>query len=219
MGRRRACLPIHQPSIRPGMPPVCCVLLPDWGTFMNSFLATDTTAYPDALYLTCSDWPVGPPADGCAPLYTVRNAGNLVPTDPAEGSVDAALDFALNHLHVRSVVVCGHSDCGAMGALLSEPIDAPTSAVGRWLDNARDTLAAYHEHHLARVDAAASGFNQVDQLAVVNVAIQSQRLVRHPLLAAAAHSGRLRVAGTFYSLGAQLLYEVTATGIPAPGAR
>ncbi|CPY64757.1 Probable transmembrane carbonic anhydrase [Mycobacteroides abscessus] len=158
------------------MPPVCCVLLPDWGTFMNSFLATDTTAYPDALYLTCSDWPVGPPAGGCAPLYTVRNAGNLVPTDPAEGSVDAALDFALNHLHVRSVVVCGHSGCGAMGALLSEPIDAPTSAVGRWLDNARDTLAAYHEHHLARVGAAASGFNQVDQLAVVNVAIQSQRL-------------------------------------------
>ncbi|MCV7084275.1 carbonic anhydrase, partial [Mycolicibacter hiberniae] len=112
---------------------------------MNSFLATDTTAHPDALYLTCSDWPVGPPAATGA-LCTIRNVGNLVPTDPAEGSVDAALDFALNELRVRSIVVCGHSGCGAMAALLSESIDAPTSPVGRWLDNARDTLVAYRDH-------------------------------------------------------------------------
>lgn len=189
---------------------------------MTSFPETDTTHYPDAFYLACSDWPVLPgaaTANTSGELCTVRNIGNLVPTDPAEGSVDAALDYAINQLQVHSIVVCGHSGCGAMASLLSESIDTPTSPVGRWLDNARDTLVAYREFHLARVGAAASGFNQTDQLAVVNVTVQVERLVHHPILVAAVMSGRLRVAGTFFSADTGRLYQVTATGIPAPGAR
>lgn len=189
---------------------------------MNSFLNTDTTDYPDALQLACSDWPPLPAAatgNTPGPLLTVRNVGNLVPTDPAEGSVDAALDFALNELQVRTIVVCGHSGCGAMKTLLSESIDTPTSAVGRWLDNARDTLVAYREFHLARVGAAASGFSQADQLAVVNVVIQVERLAHHPSLVAAVLSGRLRIAGTFYSAEAGRQYQVSTNGIPAPEPR
>ncbi|NGX06097.1 carbonic anhydrase [Mycobacteroides franklinii] len=192
---------------------------------MTSLRDTDTTAYPDALYLACSEAPMPPGAAATGAsgpsgeLLTVRNIGNLVPTDPAEGSVDAALDFALNALQVRTIVVCGHSGCGAMASLLSESIDTPTSSVGRWLDNARDTLGAYREFHLARVGAAARGFSQADQLAVVNVVIQVERLVHHPILVAAVVSGRLQVAGTFYSADTGSLYEVSATGIPTPGVR
>lgn len=188
---------------------------------MTSFADADTAHYPEAFYLACSDLPALPAAVAgrAGPALTVRNIGNVVPTDPAESSVDAALDYALNELQVRTIVVCGHSGCGAMDSLLSESIDTPTRPVSRWLDYARDTLAAYHEFHLARVGAAANGFNHADQLAVVNVVIQVERLVYHPILVAAIVSGRLRVAGIFYSAATERLYEVSATGIPTPGTR
>ena len=76
---------------------------------------------PHAVFLTCADARIMPDvitASGPGDLYTVRNVGNLVPTDPGDRSVDAALDFAINQLEVSSVVVCGHSSCGAMTALL-----------------------------------------------------------------------------------------------------
>lgn len=151
--RRRACLPIRQPSIWPGTPPVCLVLLFRLGHFRHEpFLATDN-GHPDALYLTCSDWPVGPPAATGA-LRTIRNVGNLVPTDPAEGSVDAALDFALNELGcVRS---CAGTGCGAMAALLSESIDAPTSPAGRWFRQPRDRAVRRQCRHRGHLNRGAS---------------------------------------------------------------
>ncbi|MGH3953889.1 MAG: carbonic anhydrase [Mycobacterium sp.] len=186
---------------------------------MTSFFDSHHNEHPDALYLACSDGPAVPDTantDISGERFTVRNVGNVVPTDPADASVDAALDFAVNQLRVRSIVVCGHSHCGAMKTLLSESIDAPTSPVCRWLDYARETLVAYRDYHVARVSAAASGLENADQLAVVNVAIQVDRLVRHPILVAATISGRLRVTGTFFSDTDTRLYEVSTNGFLAP---
>ncbi|MUM18604.1 carbonic anhydrase [Mycobacterium sp. CBMA271] len=186
---------------------------------MTSFFDIHDTEHPDTLHLACSDGPVVVHTAKTAvrgELLTVRNMGNVVPTDPADASVDAVLDYAVNQRHVRSIVVCGHSNCGAMKTLLSESIDTPTSPVCRWLDYARETLIAYRDHHVARVGAAASGFDNADQLAVVNVAIQVERLVRHPILVAATVSGRLHVSGTFYSESDARLYAVSTNGLPAP---
>ncbi|NGX08670.1 carbonic anhydrase [Mycobacteroides franklinii] len=166
----------------------------------------------DTLLLTCSDWPGLPRPivpDKPAQLFIVRNIGNVVPNDPFEASVDAALDIAVNQLDVQSVIVCGHSGCAAMEALLSESIDSPTGPVGRWLEYARESLFAYHEYHLARVGAAAHGFSEVDQLGAVNVAIQLERLVRDPLLAAAVTANRIRVAGLFHSQKSHRLYDIS----------
>ncbi|MUM17207.1 carbonic anhydrase [Mycobacterium sp. CBMA271] len=171
---------------------------------------------PDALFLTCADSRILPnviTASGPGDLFTVRNVGNLVPTDPADGSVDASLDFAINQLGISSVVVCGHSSCGAMKALLTESTDAPTTPVGRWLDYGRDSLIAFEEHHPARASAEACGFNEVDQLGIVNVAIQVERLIHHPTLAGAVVAGRLRVVGTFFNIAEAHVYEVDENGI------
>jgi carbonic anhydrase len=174
---------------------------------------------PHAVFLTCADSRIIPDiitASGPGDLYIVRNVGNLVPTDPADRSVDAALDFAFNQLKASSVVVCGHSSCGAMAALLQDSTDQATTAMGQWLDHAHDSLAAYQDHHPARVSAESDGFNEVDQLSIVNVAIQVERLTRHPILAPAKAAGALQVVGMFFDVSTAHVYEVNQNGIVRP---
>ncbi|MGV0586815.1 bifunctional SulP family inorganic anion transporter/carbonic anhydrase [Mycobacteroides chelonae] len=174
---------------------------------------------PDALFLTCADSRILPnviTASGPGDLFTVRNVGNLVPTGTADGSVAASLDFAINQLGVSSVVVCGHSSCGAMKAVLTESTGTPTTPVGRWLDYARDSLIAYEDHHPARASAEAHGFNEVDQLGIVNVAMQVERLVHHPILAAAVIAGQVRVIGAFFDIAEAHVYEIDENGLPSP---
>jgi carbonic anhydrase len=171
---------------------------------------------PDTVFLTCMDSRILPniiTMTGPGDLFTVRNPGNLVPTDPAEVSVDAALDLAINEFGVRSVVVCGHSSCAITAALLRESPATRASAVTRWLDYAQDSLTAYQQNHPARASAETHGFSEADQLGVVNVAVQMERLTHHPILAAAVASGQVRVVGTFFNIDSAHLYEVDQNGI------
>jgi carbonic anhydrase len=179
---------------------------------------TDSTR-PNAVFLTCADARIMPAvitASGPGDLYVVRNVGNLVPTDPADRSVDAALDVAFNQLGVTSVVVCGHSSCGAMTTLLQDGPDQGTTAIGQWLEHARDSLAAYQNHHPARGSAESDGLSEADQLSIVNVAIQMERLTCNPILAPAKASGALKVFGIFFDISTAHVYEVNQDGIVRP---
>ncbi len=174
---------------------------------------------PDTVFLTCADSRILPDvitASRPGDLYIVRNVGNLVPTDPAELSVDAALDFAVNQLGVSSVVVCGHSSCRAMKALLDDTTKQATTPMGLWLEHANDSLAAYRDHHPARLSAVSNGFGEVDQLAIVNVAVQVERLGRNQILAPAVASGALRVVGMFFDFSTVHVHEVDQSGLVSP---
>lgn len=172
---------------------------------------------PDTLFLTCADSRLVPnviTASGPGDLFTVRNVGNLVPAEPhTDPSVEAALEFAIDQLGVGSIVVCGHSSCGAMTGLLAD--DEPAGAVGAWLRNARASLAAFRSGHPAARSAADAGFGEVDQLAIVNVAVQMQTLQRHPLVGRAIADGRVRVVGMFFDIPTARVIDVTATGVTA----
>ena len=101
---------------------------------------------PDTLMVTCSDSRVVPdllasthPGD----LFTMRNVGNLIPPATAEGisigdvSEASAIEYAVLVLKVANIVVCGHSECGAMKAILacSPRPDAPN--LEKWLHHAQ----------------------------------------------------------------------------------
>ena len=94
---------------------------------------------PDCLFIACSDSRVAAnvfastdPGD----LFVVRNLGNIMPPFPDRGSAVAALEFSLEILKVSHIIVCGHSDCGAMRALAQKPAPSSNTPLAAWLKHA-----------------------------------------------------------------------------------
>ncbi|MFI6311775.1 SulP family inorganic anion transporter [Nocardia fusca] len=167
---------------------------------------------PDSFFLTCSDSRIVPNVithSGPGDLFTVRNVGNLVPEHDA--SVEAALVFALEKLSVRTVVVCGHSCCGAMGALYSGESAGP--GIDRWLEYGRPSLERYRAGHVVGAAAEAAGFGPVEQLSMVNIAVQLENLRRHPSVRRAIEERGLTVSGLFFDIASARLIEVSVDGI------
>ena len=103
---------------------------------------------PQALVISCSDSRVVPEIitdSGPGDLFVTRNAGNVVPafSDTADGGVTSAIEYAIVGLGVEHVVVCGHTDCGAMKALLCPEALAEMPAVANWLGHCRCSLDAF----------------------------------------------------------------------------
>ncbi|MCX5252755.1 MULTISPECIES: carbonic anhydrase [Streptomyces] len=96
---------------------------------------------PQVLFITCSDSRVVPALiTGARPgeLFELRTAGNIVPPYASEHptSEAATIEYAVEVLGVRDIVVCGHSHCGAVGALVrGDDLDA-VPAVRDWLNHA-----------------------------------------------------------------------------------
>lgn len=168
---------------------------------------------PDSFFLTCSDSRIVPNVitnSGPGDLFTVRNVGNLVP-EHGDASVEAALVFALEKLDVRSVVVCGHSSCGAMGALYSGESGGP--GIDNWLEHGQASLARYHAGDVVGRAAEAAGFGPVEQLSMVNIAVQLENLHRHPSVRRAVEERGVTVSGLFFDIASARLIQVCVDGI------
>jgi carbonic anhydrase len=161
---------------------------------------------PETLFITCSDSRIVPnviTSSGPGDLFTVRNVGNLIAENQTDPSIEAAIAFAVEKLRVSSIVVCGHSSCGAMNALLANntPETVGEEHLQTWLAHGLPALTAYDGgRHPVAQDAAAAGFTAVDQLSMVNVSTQVEALIRHPLVADAHSRGDLDVIGVFYDI-------------------
>ncbi|AYF76691.1 carbonic anhydrase [Nocardia yunnanensis] len=169
---------------------------------------------PDSLFVTCADSRIVPNVitnSGPGDLFTVRNVGNLIPRDAQDSSMEAALIYALDKLHVRSVVVCGHSGCGAMGALHSELVTG--SQLDDWLAHARPSLDRFRLGHPVAAAAAAAGFGTVDQLGMVNVAVQLETLSAHPVVRRGVEERGVVLSGLFFDIASARVIEVTVDGI------
>ncbi|NMI00205.1 SulP family inorganic anion transporter [Pseudonocardia acidicola] len=131
---------------------------------------------PSGLLLSCADSRVMPNVithSGPGDLFTVQNVGNLV----AGTSVRAAVQYATSVLRVPLIAVCGHSGCGAMRGLLDGvPTDMPDGALGDWLKAGAPSLQAYRDGHPVAQAALRAGYGDTEALAMVNVALQLDRL-------------------------------------------
>lgn len=157
---------------------------------------------PDALLIACSDSRVVPNLFASAEpgdLFVVRNVGNLVPpVDPELGrtpgaSVPAAIEFAVQGLGVRDVIVCGHSDCGAMRAIQA----------GRAVEGAPN-LDAWLRHGQpdgSRRSSVGEGLEPWNALSQRNVLQQLEHLRTYPAVQRAEAAGRLRLSGWWFDIG------------------
>ena len=156
---------------------------------------------PTAMFIGCADSRIVPEMltqQDPGSLFVVRNAGNIVPPhSTVPGGVTASIEYAVAVLGIPDIVICGHSGCGAMRAILrgGQQLEK-LPAVARWLhyaDRARDAALAEHRH--------ASEETKLSALVRENVLAQLDHLLTHPCVAEAVHNKQLRLHGWVYDIG------------------
>jgi len=169
---------------------------------------------PDLLWIGCSDSRV--PANeivGLAPgeLFVHRNVANLVPVTDLNAM--AVIEYAVNGLHVKHIIVCGHYHCGGIQAAIE---GHQAGAVALWLQPARLVADANREE----LDAIPKSGERWDRLCELNVAAQVQAVASSEIVEHAWERGLpLAVHGWIYDLHDGLLrdLEVTAGNISVDG--
>ncbi len=168
------------------------------------FQALASGQSPDTLFITCADSRVVPnlllstdPGD----LFTMRNVGNLIPPATGDGvstgdlSEASAIEYAVSVLKVRNIVVCGHSGCGAMKAVLDSDMVARAPNLARWLYHADS--AAFRLEKDGPLDAARPPYDQLSQL---NVLTQLDHLATYPIVRDQVATGRLQLIGWWFDI-------------------
>ncbi|HLX03372.1 MAG TPA: carbonic anhydrase [Trinickia sp.] len=154
---------------------------------------------PHTLFITCADSRVSPemitqtrPGE----LFVCRNIGNIVPAyGEMLGGVSAVVEYAVLALNVRQVVVCGHTDCGAMKGLAADvSIADEMPTVHAWLRNAEAARSVVRTRKIEHDHV-------VEALVEENVRLQLMHLRTHPAVAARLAEGRLALQGWVYDIG------------------
>jgi carbonic anhydrase len=182
-------------------------LLPD---YRETFARLAIGQKPDALFIACSDSRVVPnlfastdPGD----LFVMRNVGNLVPPccEPDPGGVaaaePAAIEFSVLNLNVRDIIVCGHSECGAMQALMTDPECRDRPYLKSWLRHAAGVLPQLDESRLAAADL--TPHNRLSQL---NVLQQIEHLKSYPMIRERLAANRLALHGWWFDIAGADVY-------------
>ena len=170
---------------------------------------------PSQLFITCADSRLVPnviTSSGPGDLFTVRNIGNLV--SQPDDSAAAAIEYAVDVLEVSTVVVCGHSGCGAMQSLLRGAHRREGQAgtpLTRWLRHGQDSLQRVR-HAPARIRGSAPSEDPLERLCLTNVAQQLDNLRAHASVRRALESGRLRLTGLYFDFATAQAYRLARNG-------
>jgi carbonic anhydrase len=153
---------------------------------------------PEALFVGCSDSRISvdlitqtAPGD----LFVCRNAGNIVPAHGGADAVSATIEYAVCALRVKHIVVCGHSDCGAMKGLLCPDKVCEMPHVKSWLQHAEGARRA-----LPGCKEDADDRETLEALTKLNVRLQLEHLRTHPCVFAHVQSGELELHGWVYKI-------------------
>ncbi|MER6910755.1 carbonic anhydrase [Streptomyces sp. NPDC000594] len=171
----------------------------------ETFRRFATGQKPGTLFITCSDSRVIPALiTGAVPgeVFELRNAGNIVPPyRPGLPSGEAAtIEYAVDVLKVRDIVVCGHSHCGAVGALAAAQDLSALPSVARWVEVARPALAPLLG--VPPEDPSLAAHVQC------HVVAQLETVRNYPTVRAAVLDGRLRLHGWYYRVDTAEVLEL-----------
>lgn len=154
---------------------------------------------PNVLFITCADSRIVPnlilqtePGD----LFLCRNAGNVVPPHgEMAGGVSATVEYAIEVLKVKHVIVCGHSDCGAIKAVVEKKDLTHLPLTAKWL-NYIESAWKYKDPGVPADDFKARHV----ALIRANVIAQLMNLCTHPEVAKGLAHKTLRVHGWYYDI-------------------
>jgi carbonic anhydrase len=161
---------------------------------------------PETLFITCSDSRVVPhlitstkPGD----LFLVRNIGNVVPHPSLPGGTAAAIQYAVEMLGVENVVVCGHTHCGAMQAIVDPAAIQHMEFVKRWVDQSDRVRDIVRERY-----ATLEGDALLTAAAQENVLFQLEHLREYSFIADRLERGTLHLAGWMFKIETGTVFEL-----------
>lgn len=159
---------------------------------------------PDTLFIACSDSRVVPntfastnPGD----LAVVRNVGNLIPPAEKDGiavgdqAEAAAVEFSVENLNVADIIVCGHSECAGMRALINDRSNVPFPNLRSWLRHGDAALEQLKAGVVLDPDLAPH--NQLSQL---NVLLQMEHIKSYPSVKQRLEAGTLAIHGWWFDI-------------------
>lgn len=155
---------------------------------------------PHLLFIGCADSRIDPELmTGSEPgqMFVARNPGAMVPVYDATvaAGMHASIEYALTVLEVRFIIVCGHSDCGAINGILYPEKLKDVPAVVRWLRYGQAALERLRTEEPFADDAA-----RLKRLTELNVLEQMEHLKTHPSVARLLDAGELTINGWVYEL-------------------
>jgi carbonic anhydrase len=158
---------------------------------------------PEFLWIGCSDSRV--PANeitGTEPgeIFVHRNIANMVVH--TDLNLLSVLDYAVEVLHVKHIIVCGHYGCGGVKAALSHH---NMGIINKWLRNIKDV----YRYHDAEIDEIADEEQKVNRLVELNVKEQVMNLAKTSIVQKAwKYENRPHLHGWVYSLANGILKPV-----------
>ncbi len=157
---------------------------------------------PIAMFFTCADSRILPNVllqTGPGEIFTERTPGNIVPKySDHVGGVTASMEFAILALQVPLIIVCGHTDCGVVKALLEPERASGMPALQSWM---RHSLPARERLLREPSDTSRSREDRLRRLTEYNVLTQLENLKTHPAVESSCARGDLVLEGWVYDIG------------------
>src|SRR6201991_5034355 len=191
-------------------------LLEGYRTFTTQRLPTEQSRYrelsvrgqsPETMVIGCCDSRVSPEVifdAGPGELFVVRNIANLVPTFQPDGNahgVSAALEFAVNVLRVKNIVVLGHAQCGGIRAFVDKAAPlSPGDFIGKWMQ----MFIKPGEHVEQRDHESMQDFvTRIEKAAVFR---SLENLMTFPFVRSRVESGELLLHGGYFGVAKGTLF-------------
>jgi len=152
---------------------------------------------PKVLWIGCSDSRIIPekimganPGD----IFTHRNIANIIPpTNSGENCTSSVIEYAVKHLKVEHIVICGHTECGGIKAVLSGGLDSDDKALLDWLKYAQPAKDKLQQNN---PDSEPDYLDTIKQ----NVLLQKENLLKYEYIKNITQSGDLKIHSWLYDL-------------------
>ncbi|MFN3511160.1 MAG: carbonic anhydrase [Tsuneonella troitsensis] len=175
-----------------------------WNPRRERWAALGTGQEPRVMVIACSDSRVDPAQIfdvDPGTIFVVRNVAAMVPpfeTTPGHHGVSAALEFAVQFLKVREIVVMGHGLCGGCKAALTQSMHGTEPGKGGFIADWIDLLDDARAEVVAKHGTEGRDAERAMELAGVKVSLANLRTF--PCVSELESRGKLRLRGTFFAI-------------------